>query len=110
MSHFPSMCCSSPLNPQVLFYDCHDSHFDDRELDILCKHNIQSFILKADDSVHEQPNYKGPKTNIKNMYGSSRTNWMRHHGNLKLTPDNISSVLVVTWEALKISSMTINSP
>ena len=41
MSHFASNLCSSPQNPQVLLYDVHDSHFYDRALEILRKHNIQ---------------------------------------------------------------------
>ena len=49
MFHFASLCFSYPLNPQVLFYDVYDSSFDDRELETLHKHNIQSFILKAGD-------------------------------------------------------------
>ena len=79
------MCCSSPLNPQVLLYDAHDRHFDDRELDIIRKHNKQSFILKAGVSVHDHPNNKDPNMKLKNVYGNTRTNWMRQHGTLKFT-------------------------
>ena len=59
MSHFPSICCSSPLNLQVLFYDGHDNHFNDRALDIICIQNIESFIFKSGSSVHEQPKNNG---------------------------------------------------
>ena len=79
MSHFASMCCSSPLNPQVLLYDGHDIYFDDRALDILFKHNLQSFIIKAGDSVHDQPNDNSPNMKLNNLYGNARMNWMRHH-------------------------------
>ena len=72
MAHFASMCCSSPLNIQVLFYNGHDNNFDDRALDIPLRHNIQYFILKADDSVHDQSNDNGPKMNLKNFYGNAR--------------------------------------
>ena len=74
MSHFASNCCYSPINPQVLFYDGHDRHFDDRALDILFKHNIQLFILKAGDSVHDHPNDKGPNMKQNNMYGNAIMN------------------------------------
>ena len=52
MDHFSSVCCSSPLIPNVLSYDFHDRHFDDGALNILHIHHIQSLILKASDSVH----------------------------------------------------------
>ena len=107
MAHFPSICCSSPLNTQVIVYDGHGSHFDDRALNILLRHNIQYFIRKAGDSMYDQPNDKGPKTNLKNLYGNARMNWMRHHGKLKFSPPHMNSVLFETWEAFKPSSITI---
>ena len=67
MAQFSSMCWSSPLNPQVLLYDVHDSHFYHRQFNIFCKDNIHYFILKAGDSVHDQANYNVPNMNINNM-------------------------------------------
>ena len=107
MAHFSSMCCSSPLNPQVLFYDCRDIHFDDRTLNILRRHNIQYFILKASDSVHYQPNDNGPNMKLKNLYGNARINCMRHHLTIKFSPLHMNYALVETWEAFKILSATI---
>ena len=107
MSHFASMCCSSPQTPQVIFYDGHDRYFDDRALNILCRHNIQYFILKSGGSVHDQPNDNGPNTDINDVYGNARINWMRHHGTLNFTPPHMNYLLVETWEALKLSSKTI---
>ena len=107
MSHFDSMCCSSPRNPQVLFYSGHNSHFDDRELNILCKHNIQSFVHKTGDTVHDQPNNNGPNMKLKNSYGNERFNWMRHHRTLTFTLSHMNYVLIATWEDFKLSSLTI---
>ena len=70
MAHFASMCWSSPLNPQVLFYDDHDIKFDVGALNILWSRHIQYFILKEGDYVHDQPNYNGPKFKLKNLYGN----------------------------------------
>ena len=64
MADFSSMCSSSPLNPQVLFYDGYDNHFYYRGFDIVLRHNIQSFILKTGYYVHDQPNDNGPNTKI----------------------------------------------
>ena len=97
MSHFPFMCYYSPLNTQVLFYGGHDIHFDDRVLSIFCRHNIQYFILKAGDFVHDHPNYNGPNMKLNNLYGYARMNWVIHHGTLKFTPSHINSILFETW-------------
>ena len=69
-AHFASMCCSSPLNSQVLFYGGHDSHFDNRALYILFRHNVHSFIIKAGYYMHDQPNNDGPNTKLNNSYGN----------------------------------------
>ena len=107
MSHFSSMCLSSPLNPQVLFYDGHGSQFNDRALYIICRHNIQSFILKSGDSMHGQPNDNIPNMKLNNLYGNEIMNWMRHHGDLKFAPAHMNSVLIETWEDFKLPSVTI---
>ena len=96
MSHFASMYCSSPLNPQVLFYCGHNSHFDYRSFVILCRHNIQYFVLKTGDYVHDQPNDNGPNTELKNLYGNKIMNWMKHHGTLKFIPAHMNYILVET--------------
>ena len=64
MDHFASVCFSFPLNPQVIFYDFHDRHFDDRALSIIWSHYIQYLLLKAGEYVHEKPNNNDPKLNI----------------------------------------------
>ena len=107
MSHFASMYCYYPLNPQVLFYDGHVRHFDDRELDILCRHNIQSLILKTGDYMHDQTGDNGPNMKIKNLYGNTIINWTRHHGTLKFTLSQMNSGHVITCEAFTLSTTTI---
>ena len=91
----------------MLFYDGHGSHFDDRALYIIYKNNIQSFIIKTGDYVHDQTNNNVPNTNLKNLYDNVRMKWMRYHGTLKFTPDHMNYVLVTTWEDFKLSSATI---
>ena len=79
MAHFASVCCSSTLNPQGILYDGHDSHFYDRELKILRKHNIHYFILNAGDSVYDYPNNKFLNMNLNKFYGTVIMNWRRDH-------------------------------
>ena len=107
MARFISMCCSSPLNPQVLFYDVRGSYFDDRELNILCKHNVQYLILKSGDYVHYQPKNNVPNKDLNNLYANTRMNWIRVHGTLKFSLPHMNYVLVETWEDFKLSSTTI---
>ena len=107
MSHFPSMCVSSPINYQVLLYDGHDSHFDYRVLNILHRHHILSLILRSGDSVHDKPNNNGQNMKINDLYGNEIMNWMRQHGTLKLTLSHMNYVLVETWESFKLSSTKI---
>ena len=60
MSLFSSTYGSSKMKPQVLFFDGHDSHFDDRATYIMQSHHIYPFILKAGDSTNNQPNDNRP--------------------------------------------------
>ena len=96
------MCCLSPLNTQVLFYDDHDSHFDDRLLDIIRINHIQYFIIMEGDSVNDHTNNNGPKLKLNNYYGNKRMYWKRKHGALKFTPAHMNGIIVETLEAFKL--------
>ena len=94
MAHFKSICCYYPLNPQVLLYDIHDSPFDDRTLNILRSHQIQSFILKAGNSVHEHLNNNGQNLKLKNFNGNERMNSISKHVTIKFTMAHMNTILV----------------
>ena len=96
ITHFSSMCCSSPLNPRAIFYDGHSRHYDYRVLNILHSHHIQSFILKMCDYLNDQPNNNGPNLELNNLHGNARINFMNNHGNLKIVPIHINYVPVET--------------
>ena len=72
MSLFSRNCGYSKINPQVLLFDVHDSHFDDRATHILRSHHISPFILKAGDFTNYQPNDNGPNLKLKIYYGISK--------------------------------------
>ena len=108
MSHFPSICCSPPLNCQLLFYYVHGGHFDYRALNILWSLHIQSFILNVGDYVHIHPNYNGTTFKLNNLYCNARINWERKHRTLKVTPSHINSIFVETWGDFKLTSPTIS--
>ena len=98
---------SKNLNPQVLLYDGHDSHFDDKVIHILHSHHIKPFILKVGDSLKEQTNYNGPNLKLRGFYGQSRMNLQRQHGTLKFTTAHMNAVLVETWISFQLSSVPI---
>ena len=59
MRLFSRTCGASNMNPQVLFFDGHESHFNYRATYIIISHHISPFILKAGDSTNDQPNDHG---------------------------------------------------
>ena len=97
MSLFSRTCVASNINPQVLFFDGHDSRFDKKAKHLLRSHHISPFILKAGDSTNGRPNDNGPNLKLKRYYGIAKLKWQRQHGNMKFTPDHTNSVLVEMW-------------
>ena len=95
------------MNPQVLFFDCHDSHFDDKATHILRSCHISPFILKAGDSTNDQPNDNGLNLKLKRYYGISKTKWQRQHGTIKFTPAHMNSVLVEMWHSFQQKSSCV---
>ena len=67
MTQFSNICSASPVNNQILFFDVHDSHFDNRALTQMQSKNIQPFILKAGDYINDQPNDNGPNSKLKDL-------------------------------------------
>ena len=52
MTQFSNICGTSPVNKQTIFFDGHDSHFDERALRLMKCRKIQPFVLKAGDSTN----------------------------------------------------------
>ena len=96
-THFSLICGSSNWNPQVLLYDRHYNHFDDREIKIILSHHIQPFILKSDYYINYVTNYNGPNSRLMTLYSNIIINWMSNHVTLKFMPAHMNSVLVETW-------------
>ena len=86
MMHFKTVCGANKLNPQVLLYDGHGIHFEDRDIHILCYNHIKPFILKLSDSGNYQKNDNGPNIKVKGIYGQDRIKLQRQHGILKFNP------------------------
>ena len=68
MTKFSNICGASPVKNQILLFNGHDSHFDDRALTQMQRKNIQAFIIKAGDSINNQTNDNMPKSKLKSLY------------------------------------------
>ena len=90
-------CGASKSNQQVLLFDGHEIHFNDRATHLVRYHHIYPFILKAGDYTNYQPNDNG--TNLKlNIYdGIAKLKFQRQHGNMKFTPAHMNYFLVDMW-------------
>ena len=107
MGLFSRTCGYSKMNPQVLFFDGNDSHFDDRATYILQSHHISLFILKAGDSANDHPNDNGPNRMLKIYYSIARVKWQREHGTMKFTPAHMNYVLVEMWHLFQQKSARV---
>ena len=109
--NFKTVCGANNINPQVLLYDGHVSHFGNRAIHILLSHHIKPFIIKADESINENPNDNVPNLKLKGIYGKARINCQRQHRTPKFTTEEMNYVLVETWRYFQLSSapVTINA-
>ena len=110
MSLFSRTCVYGKMNPQVLFFDGHYSHFNDRATHILQSHHISTFILKAGDSTNDQPNDNGTNLKLKIYYGIAKMKWQRQHGTMKFNPAHMKSVLVEMWNSFQQQSACVIVP
>ena len=107
ISLFSRTCVASKINPHVLFFDGHDSHFDDKATHLSRSHNISLFILKAGDYTNDHKNDNGPNLKLKRYCGIAKVKWKRQNGNTKFTPAHMNSVLVDMWHSFQQQSASI---
>ena len=67
MTQLFNICSASLVKNQIIFFYGHDSHFDDHALKKMQRKNIQTFIIKAGDSINDQPNENGPNSKLKSL-------------------------------------------
>ena len=72
ITQFSAVCVSSTINNQILFFDGHDSHFDDKTLNYMEDQWIQSFALKPVKSGNDHPNENGLNEKLKSLYNSAK--------------------------------------
>jgi hypothetical protein len=72
-------CGSAPDNPQFLFVDGHDSHWDAASIKALRDNYIYLIFLKAHDSTNDQPNDLGNNAQVKVCYCYAVNRWRRFY-------------------------------
>ena len=104
MTQFSSIYCASPINNQIVFFNGHNDYFDYQALTQMQSKDIHPSILKAGDSVNNQPNDNGPNSKLKSLYKFSKAKWMLNYGTTRFQPHHMNSVLIETWEAFMLSA------
>ena len=97
MTQFSNIYGASPVNNQILFFNGHYSQFYYRALTQMQNQNIQPFVLKAGDSINDQPNDNGPNSKLKCLYKILKAKCMLNYGTTRFFPHHMNSVLVETW-------------
>ena len=80
MDQFSNVCGNHPVKNKTIFFNGHDSHFDDRALRQTECQNIEPFVLKTGDSTNDHPNYNGPNAKLKSLYNKVKSTWMLKYG------------------------------
>ena len=89
-----NVCGDSSVNNQIIFFDGHDSHFDDRTLIHMELQNIQPFLLNAGNSTNNHPNDDFPNAKLKSLCNYVTSVWIMKYGTTKMLPHHMNSILV----------------
>jgi hypothetical protein len=107
ISNFSKLSGASPGNPQFLFFDGHDSHWDADSLDLIAARHIEAFFLKAGDSKNNQPNDNGPNACLKGYYNEVKALWDVRWATTAYTPAFMNHVVADTWVLYKLRAASI---
>ena len=107
MTQFSNVCGASPVNNRILFFDGHDSHFDDcTQRQMKCK-NTQPFVLKSGKYGNYQTNDNGTNAKLKSLYNGSKSFCMLKYGMKNILPHHMKSILVKSWDSFNVYSVNI---
>mmetsp|Transcript_6483 Transcript_6483/g.14165 ORF Transcript_6483/g.14165 Transcript_6483/m.14165 type:complete len:596 (+) Transcript_6483:66-1853(+) len=95
---FIQMTGASVHNPQFLFLDGHDSHWDSDALDLLAANHVYIFFLKSGDSENDQPLDNGPNCLVKQIYDEEKEAWDTKWQTTPYTPYHFNFVIAKTWQ------------
>ena len=94
MTQLSNVCNASHVNNQILFFDRHDSHLNDGALrQMMCK-DIQPFVLKSCDFIHDEPDDNGQNSKLEPLYNVANSVCILNYGTTKFSPHQMTSALV----------------
>jgi hypothetical protein len=99
VTNFVNLSGASEGNPQHLFFEGHDLHWDSDALEHMVEHNVNLFFLKSGDSKEDQPNDNGPTNcSIKGCYNDEKAEhdekWVTF---MLFAPSQMNLVLTGMW-------------
>ena len=80
MNQLSTICGASTIKNKMIFFDGHDSHYDDRVLSHMEDQYIQPLVIKLGNSCNDQPIYNGPNTKLKSHQNDYKVSWMLKYG------------------------------
>ena len=107
MTQFFNISGISPVKNQILLLDGNYSHFNPCTLTQSQRKNIETFIIKAGDSIKNQSNDNRPNTKLKSLYNTSKAKWILKYGTSRFQPHHTNSALVETRESFTVSTVNI---
>ena len=90
MTQFSTIFGVYPISNKILFFDGHDSHFDDCALSFIEDHKIQPLVLESGDSGNDQTNNNGPDEKLNDVKAS----WIINDKTTKILPHHMKFILV----------------
>jgi hypothetical protein len=98
VTYFVTLPGVSKGNPQYLFFDGHDSHWDSDALEYMVQHDVNPFFLKSGDSEKDQPNDNGPNCSMKGCYNDEKAEYDEKWVTIMLfVPSQMNLVLTGMW-------------
>ena len=107
MNQLSNVYGTYPLNNQIIFFDGHHSHFDERALRHMEYQNIQPFILKSGDSTKYHSNDNLPNTKLKSCYNEVKSMWMLKNGKTNCLTHHMKYLVIKAYGAFKIPAGNI---
>ena len=102
--NFVKLCGASELDPQFLYIDGHDSHWDADALDYLRINYVFVFFLKAGDSENDQPNDNGSNCKLKGIFAGFKEEWKLKYATVPFTVPYFNELITKSWEKFKLTS------
>jgi hypothetical protein len=108
VTNFVHLSGASESNPQYVFFDGHDSHWDSDALEYMVENNANPFFLKAGDSEKDQPNDNGPNCSIKGCYNDAKAEYDEKWVTvMQYAPAQMNMVLTQMWRRFLIKAAPV---